>query len=38
MIDPYIGWYYNRARWYDPAAGRFNRTDPFAGNHKDSDP
>ena len=34
MIDPYLGWCYSRARWYDPATGRFNRTDPFAGNHQ----
>ena len=35
MIDPYLGWYYNRARWYEPATGRFNTTDPFAGSHED---
>jgi len=27
--------YYNRARWYDPLNGRFNRVDPFAGNMQD---
>jgi RHS repeat-associated protein len=27
--------YYNRARWYNPYNGRFNRTDPFAGNSRD---
>ena len=27
--------YYLRARWYSPATGRFNRTDPFAGNNQD---
>ena len=27
--------YYNRARWYDPLNGRFNRTDPFFGNLAD---
>jgi RHS repeat-associated protein len=27
--------YYNRARWYNPLNGRFNRTDPFAGNMQD---
>jgi RHS repeat-associated protein len=27
--------YYNRARWYNPYNGRFNRTDPFAGNMQD---
>ncbi len=26
---------YLRARWYDPASGRFNRLDPFAGNMQD---
>jgi RHS repeat-associated protein len=27
--------YYNRARWYNQNNGRFNRTDPFAGNMQD---
>jgi RHS repeat-associated protein len=27
--------YYNRARWYNPLNGRFNRMDPFAGNTQD---
>ena len=27
--------YYNRARWYNPSNGRFNRVDPFAGNNSD---
>ena len=27
--------YYNRARYYDPSNGRFNRTDPYAGNTQD---
>ena len=27
--------YYLRARYYDPANGRFNRVDPFAGNMQD---
>jgi len=27
--------YYNRARWYNPYNGRFNRTDPYAGNMQD---
>ena len=27
--------YYNRARWYDPLNGRFNRVDPYAGNMQD---
>ena len=29
------GQYYLRARYYDPATGRFNRLDPFAGNNQD---
>ena len=29
------GLQYLRARYYDPASGRFNRLDPFAGNVKD---
>ena len=27
--------YYNRARWYNPYNGRFNRIDSFAGNNQD---
>lgn len=27
--------YNNRARWYNPYNGQFNRTDPFAGNMQD---
>jgi len=27
--------YYNRARWYNPYNGRFNRMDPFAGSPQD---
>jgi len=27
--------YYLRARYYDPLNGRFNQTDPFAGNNQD---
>jgi RHS repeat-associated protein len=27
--------YYNRARWYNPLNGRFNRMDPYAGNRND---
>ncbi len=27
--------YYNRARWYDPLNGRFNRMDPYAGSMQD---
>jgi RHS repeat-associated protein len=30
-----IGQQYLRARFYDPATGRFNRLDPFAGNMQD---
>lgn len=30
-LDPNVQWYYNRARWLDPAAGRFGSIDPFAG-------
>ena len=29
------GQYYLRARYYDPATGRFNRLDAFAGNNQD---
>ena len=29
------GTQYLRARYYDPATGRFNRLDPFAGNNSD---
>ena len=29
------GLQYLRARYYDPATGRFNRLDPFAGNNSD---
>jgi RHS repeat-associated protein len=27
--------YYNRARWYNPLNGRFNRVDPYSGNMQD---
>ncbi len=30
-----IGQQYLRARWYDATTGRFNRLDPFFGNHTD---
>jgi RHS repeat-associated protein len=35
IYDSHLGFYYNRARWYDPATGRFNRIDPFEGNNFD---
>jgi len=35
MYDSYLQHYYLRARWYNPANGRFNRMDPFAGNNQD---
>ena len=31
-IDPLTGQSFNRARWYDPATGRFGRVDPWAGD------
>lgn len=34
-FDARSGLEYLRARWYDPATGRFNRLDPFAGNLND---
>jgi RHS repeat-associated protein len=34
-FDRLTGQQYLRARYYDPAAGRFNRLDPFAGNAQD---
>ena len=34
QYDPVLEQYYLRARYYNPATGRFNRPDPFAGiNH-----
>ena len=33
--DSQTGMDYLRARWYNPANGLFNRTDPFAGNNQD---
>jgi RHS repeat-associated protein len=35
FYDSTAAQYYLRARWYSPATGRFNRTDPFAGNNRD---
>jgi RHS repeat-associated protein len=31
-LDPNVGFYYLRARWYDQASGRFTSTDPQLGN------
>jgi RHS repeat-associated protein len=35
QFDSKIGQQYLRARYYNPATGRFNRLDPFFGNLKD---
>jgi RHS repeat-associated protein len=35
QFDSKIGQQYLRARYYDPATGRFNRLDPFFGNLDD---
>jgi RHS repeat-associated protein len=35
QFDSKIGQQYLRARYYDPATGRFNRLDPFFGNIND---
>jgi RHS repeat-associated protein len=35
QFDAKIGQQYLRARYYDPATGRFNRLDPFFGNLND---
>ncbi len=35
QFDAHLKQYYLRARYYDQNAGRFNRTDPFAGNLHD---
>jgi RHS repeat-associated protein len=35
MFDSHLDFYYNRARYYNPAVGRFNRLDPFAGSPQD---
>jgi RHS repeat-associated protein len=31
QYDTNASMYYNRARYYNPSNGRFNRTDPYAG-------
>ena len=35
MVDSHLDFIYLRARWYNPANGRFNRMDPFAGSNTD---
>jgi RHS repeat-associated protein len=35
FFDSHLAQYYLRARWYNPATGRFNRLDPFAGSNQD---
>jgi RHS repeat-associated protein len=35
QFDSVLKQYYLRARYYDPANGRFNQLDPFAGNNAD---
>jgi len=35
QTDALTGLQYLRARYYDAATGRFNRRDPYAGNHHD---
>jgi RHS repeat-associated protein len=35
FYDSQLAQYYLRARWYNPATGRFNRTDPFSGSSQD---
>jgi RHS repeat-associated protein len=34
-IDRSLGWYFNRARWVQPALGTFSSTDPFMGRLED---
>jgi RHS repeat-associated protein len=35
MYDADLEWYYNRARYYNPRNGRFNRIDEYPGNPED---
>ena len=35
MWDSHANMSYNRARWYNPSNGRFNRVDPFSGSNSD---
>ncbi|MEA3346649.1 MAG: RHS repeat-associated core domain-containing protein [Candidatus Auribacterota bacterium] len=35
QYDPNVGFYYLRARYYDPAVGRFTTTDPYRGSAYD---
>ena len=35
QFDPDAQMYYNRARYYNPSNGLFNRVDPFSGNNQD---
>jgi RHS repeat-associated protein len=35
QYDSHLSQYYLRARYYDPANGRFNQMDPFAGSNHD---
>jgi RHS repeat-associated protein len=35
QYDSHLSQYYLRARYYDPANGRFNQLDPFGGNNSD---
>ena len=35
QFDSSASMYYNRARYYNPSNGTFNRVDPFSGNNQD---
>ena len=35
QFDSHASMYYNRARYYNPANGTFNRVDPYSGNTSD---